>query len=154
MAGVLVIVALLILTEDEIRRRAGWGRPFSPDTLTPASVLVVGAWQIVVGLLMGLTSVGSGSLVILSMLYLFRMSAQEVVGSNIVIALIMVLPAALAHAAVAPVSWSLLTLLLLGSIVGAALGARVTLRLSERALKRIIVALIAVAAAATVAKAW
>ncbi len=154
MAGVLVIVALLILTEDEVRRRAGWGRPFSPDTLTPASVLVVAAWQIIVGLLMGLTSVGSGSLVILSMLYLFRMSAQEVVGSNIVIALIMVLPAALTHAAVAPVDWILLALLLVGSIVGAALGARVTMRLSERALKRIIVALIAVAAAATVAKAW
>jgi len=154
MAGVLVVVALLILTEDEIRRRAGWRAPFTPDTVTPVSVLVVGAGQLVVGLLMGLTSVGSGSLVILSMLYLFRMSAQEVVGSNIVIALIMVLPAALAHAAVAPVSWSLLALLLLGSIVGAALGARVTLRLSERTLKRIIAALLAAAAVATVVKAW
>ncbi|MGH7313936.1 MAG: sulfite exporter TauE/SafE family protein [Candidatus Rokuibacteriota bacterium] len=154
MAGVLLVVALLILTEDAVRRRAGWTPPFAPDTLTPSSIVIVGAWQVVVGFLMGVTSVGSGSLVILSMLYLFRMSAQEVVGSNIVIALVMVLPAALAHAAVVPVDWSLLALLLLGSIVGAAVGARVTLRLSERTLKHVIAALIAAAATATVAKAW
>jgi uncharacterized membrane protein YfcA len=154
MAGLLPIVALLILTEQEIRRRAGWTTPFGTDRLTPASILVVAAWQLLVGLIMGLTSVGSGSLVILSMLYLFRMSASEVVGSSIVIALIMVLPAALAHAAVTPVDWSLLALLLLGSIVGAALGAKVTLLVSDRTLKRMIVALIVVAAIATFVKAW
>jgi uncharacterized protein len=154
MAGLLLIVALLIITEDAVRRRAGWRPPFSPDALTPATIIVVGAWQLLVGLLMGLTSVGSGSLVILSMLYLFRMSAQEVVGSNVVIALIMVLPAAVAHATVVPVDWALLALLLLGSSIGAPLGARVTLRLSEPMLKRVIATLIAAAAAATVGKAW
>ncbi|MGH7307684.1 MAG: sulfite exporter TauE/SafE family protein [Candidatus Rokuibacteriota bacterium] len=154
MAGVLLIVALLVLTEQEVRRRARWTTPFAADTLTAASVVVVGAWQLLVGLLMGLTSVGSGSLVILSMLYLFRMSVQEVVGSSIVIALIMVLPAALVHATVVPVDWSLLALLLLGSVVGVALGARVTLLLSQRALKWMIVVLIVVAAIATFAKAW
>jgi hypothetical protein len=154
MAGLLPIVALLILTEQEIRRRAGWTTPFGTDRLTPASIVVVAAWQLLVGLIMGLTSVGSGSLVILSMLYLFRMSASEVVGSSIVIALIMIVPAALAHAAVVPVDWSLLALLLLGSVVGAALGAKVTLLVSDRALKRMIVALIVVAAVATFVKAW
>jgi uncharacterized membrane protein YfcA len=154
MAGLLPVVALLILSEQEIRRRAGWRIPFAPDTLTPASIVVVAAWQLLVGLIMGLTSVGSGSLVILSMLYLFQMSAAEVVGSSIVIALIMVLPAALAHAAVTPVDWSLLALLLLGSIMGAALGAKVTLLVSDRTLKRMIVALIVVAAIATFVKAW
>ena len=49
--------------------------------------LVHDATQLVVGVLLGVTSVGSGTLVILSMIYLFRMSAREIVGSNIVIAL-------------------------------------------------------------------
>ena len=60
----------------------------------PNAVAIV-IFQLFVGLLLGITSVGSGSLVILSMLYLFRMTTQQIVGSNLVIALMMVIPAGL-----------------------------------------------------------
>jgi len=92
--------------------------------------------------------------VILSMLYLFRMSAKEIVGSNIVIALIMVIPASLTHYAAGGVSWPVLILLMLGSLVGTVLGSKATMVVPERALKFVIAILIVLGAASTIVKAW
>lgn len=153
MGAVLLLVALLILMEAMVRDIAARPKPFSPrDVTLPAAVAIV-AYQFVVGILMGATSVGSGSLVVLSMLYLFRMTAQEIVGSNLVIALIMVVPAGLTHYVSGGVSWATLALLLLGSLIGSALGARATLWLPDRVLKLAIVVLVLVAALSTVLKA-
>lgn len=107
-----------------------------------------------IGVLLGLTSVGSGSLVVTSMLLLLRMPARNVVGSNLVIGLIMVIPAGLTHYFAGGVNWRLLAFLLLGSLVGAQLGSRVTMVMPERGLKLVIVALVMVAAVATIMKAW
>jgi hypothetical protein len=154
MGAVLLVVALLILIETLVGDRAAWQKPFSPTDLPPLSVsAAIVAYQLVVGLLMGTTSIGSGSLVVLAMLYLFRMTAQEVVGSNLVIALIMVVPAGLTHYVAGGVSWATLALLLLGSLIGSALGARATLWLPERAIKLTIVVLVLVAALSTALKA-
>lgn len=153
MGAVLLVVALLILMETLVGDGAAWQKPFSPtDVPLPVSAAIV-AYQLVVGILMGTTSVGSGSLVVLAMLYLFRMTAQEVVGSNLVIALIMVVPAGLTHYVAGGVSWATLALLLLGSLIGSALGARTTLWLPERAIKLTIVVLVLVAALSTALKA-
>jgi len=149
MVAVLVLVAVLLLLETGVRSIAAWQKPLSPEALTWPGVVVVGAVQLVVGMLLGVTSVGSGSLVILSMVYLFRMTAQQIIGSNIVIALIMVIPAGLTHALAAGVRWPLLGLLLAGSLLGAVAGARVTARLPERELKLAIVVLVLAAALAT-----
>jgi uncharacterized membrane protein YfcA len=65
-------------------------------------------------------------LVVLSMLFLFRMSAKEIVGSNIVIALIMVIPAGLTHYLEGGVEW-LLAFLLLGSWLATAPGGAILL---------------------------
>src|SRR5262245_31523830 len=153
MGGVLIFVAALILMEATMRRVSAWEKPFSPHELTWQVVLVVLPLQLVVGTLLGLTSVGSGSLVVLSMLYLFRMSAREIVGSNIVIALIMVIPAGLTHYAMGALDWRLLGLLLVGSAVGAVLGSKATLIAPERELKLAIAALIVAGAIATIVKA-
>jgi uncharacterized membrane protein YfcA len=154
MGAVLAVVALLILAEAAVRNMAAWEKPFSPRAITMPGALAIALFQLVVGTLLGVTSVGSGSLVVLSMLYLFRMTAAEIVGSNIVIALIMVVPAALTHYASAGVSWPVLALLVGGALVGAPLGARATLLLPNRALKLTIALLVMAAALATVVKTW
>lgn len=153
MVAVLVVVAVLLLLETGIRSIAAWEKPLSPHAMGWPAMAMIGAFQLVVGLLLGVTSVGSGSLVILSMVYLFRMSAQAIVGSNIVIALIMVIPAALTHALAGGVQWPLLGLLLAGSLVGAVAGARATVRLAERQLKLAIVGLVLLAALTTLLRA-
>jgi uncharacterized membrane protein YfcA len=153
MAGVLGLVALLLLAEGVTSKAAARPKPFSPHEVSVAGGLAIAGLQSVVGVLMGITSVGSGSLVILSMFYLFRMTVPEVVGSNLFIALIMIVPAGLTHYVAAGVDWFLLALLLAGSLVGTALGARATLLLPERVLKRIVIALILSGALAMAVKA-
>jgi uncharacterized protein len=110
--------------------------------------------QLGVGILMGLTSVGSGSLVILSMLWLFDLPAKLIVGSSLVIALIMILPAAATHFVAAGVSWATLTPMLAGSAGGAVLGSRTVLLMRERDLKLAIIALVMLGGIATIVKAW
>ena len=154
MSGVLLLVSGLMLLETGVRAIAAREKPFSPHRITWAGALAIAAFQFVVGALMGLTSIGSGSLVILSMVYLFRMSAREIVGSNIVIALIMAIPAGLTHYLAGGANWMLLGALLLGSVGGAVLGSKSTMILPDRALKLAIVVLIVAGAVATIAKAW
>jgi len=153
MGLVLLGVAALMLMETAVRALASYERPLSPHEISAPVVAAVGALQAVVGMLLGITSVGSGSLLILSMLYLFRMSAREIVGSNIVISLIMVLPASLTHYWAGGLDWRLLGALLVGSLGGVVLGARTTLLVPDRALKLSIVALVVAAAVATLVRA-
>lgn len=154
MSGVLVIVSLLILLEDRLRALFSPQKLFHPAEIGWKGGLAILGFQLFVGMLMGLTSIGSGSLVILSLVYLFRMSAREIVGSNIVIALLMVIPASLTHFAVGGVRWTHLVLLLVGSLGGAVLGAKTTLVLPDRVLKVAMVMLIMTGAVATALKAW
>jgi hypothetical protein len=145
MAGVLLLVAGLMLIEATVSSVAGWTRRRSPHELRWPATLAIAALQLVVGVLLGVTSVGSGSLVILSMVYFFRMTVAQVVGSNIVISLLMVLPASATHLATGGVPWNVLGLLLGGSLLGALAGARATLAAPERVLKVAITGLIAAA---------
>lgn len=153
MAAVLGVVAAAILLESSMRALAARPRPLSPHSLDAATVGIVAAIQLGVGVLLGVTSVGSGSLVIVSMLFLFEMSGREIVGSNIVIALIMVVPAGLTHYLGGGMDWRLLGWLLAGSLGGAVLGARATLRVPDRLLKATIAALAVLGALATAWKA-
>jgi hypothetical protein len=153
MGGVLLAVSALLALEATIRSLAGREKPFSPHQFGGGVITFVAGLQLVVGALLGITSIGSGSIIILSMIFLFRMSAREIVGSNIVIALIMVVPAGLTHYLGGGVDWGLLGLLLLGSFAGAVLGSRATMIIPERLLKLAIVALIVLGALATMVKA-
>jgi uncharacterized membrane protein YfcA len=154
MSAILLLAAVLIAVETPLARLMAWEKPFSPHALTWPVALAVTALQMVVGVLLGLTSVGSGSLVILSMLYLFRMSAREIVGSNIVIALLMVVPAGVTHYLTAGVPGALLAALLVGSLGGAVVGARMAMWVPEQPLKLTMAGLIALGALATIVKAW
>lgn len=153
MTGVLLVVASALLLETALGTPAARWRRLSPREIGGRAALAITAYQLLVGALLGMTSVGSGSLVILSMLFLFRMSVPEIVGSNIVIALIMVVPASLAHHATGGVPWRLLGLLLGGSLVGAVLGSRATLWVTDRTLKVAIAVLIVLGAVSTMVKA-
>jgi uncharacterized protein len=152
MGGVLLLISALLLLETTMRPLAHHERPFSPRRIGWAGGPAILAFQLVVGVLLGLTSVGAGSLVVLSMFFLFRMSAREIVGSNIVIALIMVIPAGLTHYLAGSVDWRLLAALLVGSLGGAVLGSRSVLAIPDRPLKVTMVVLIAAGAIATMAR--
>ena len=153
MSGVLVVVASLILLEASVQAIARWEKPLNPEYIGWKGVAAIAGFQLLVGTLMGLTSVGSGSLVILSMLYFIRMPTRQIVGTNLIVALIMVIPASLIHLGVSGVDLPRLLLLLVGSLFGTVLGSKATMVIPDHLLKFLIAGLILISAVATVLKA-
>lgn len=81
------------------------------------------------GFIVGMTSVGSGSLMIVMLLLLYpRLTARELVGTDLVQAIPLVGSATLSHALFGHVDVSLTGSLLIGSLPGVYLGARVSSR--------------------------
>jgi len=154
MSGVLVIAASLILLEAGVQAIARWEKPLNPERIGWKGTAAIAGFQLLVGALMGLTSVGSGSLVILSMLYFIRMPTRQIVGTNLTVALIMVIPASLTHLAASGVDLPRLLLLLVGSLFGTVLGSKATLVIPDHLLKFLIAGLLLISAVATVLKAW
>lgn len=77
------------------------------------------------GLVVGLTSVGSGSLIIVSLLLLYpTLKAGQLVGTDLVQAVPLVASAALAHLFFGDFQLSITTSILLGSVPGVYIGAR------------------------------
>jgi uncharacterized membrane protein YfcA len=105
--------------------------------LKPALTLLVGA---VGGLLVGITSVGSGSLIMVALLLLYpTLSAVRLVGTDLVQAVPLVLSAAISHVLVSGVEWTVLIPLILGGSPGTFLGARVANSVSQSVIRRGIV---------------
>ena len=99
--------------------------------------LLVGALG---GLLVGITSVGSGSLIMVSLLLLYpALEAVKLVGTDLVQAVPLVIAAAISHVIVTGVDWAVLLPLVLGGMPGTFLGSRVAHWVSEAVVKRGIV---------------
>jgi uncharacterized protein len=100
------------------------GRP--SVELRPFATIVLGA---VGGLVVGLTSVGSGSLIIIALMALYpRLKASELVGTDLVQAVPLVASAALGHILFGDFRLELTTSLLLGCIPGVWVGAHLSAR--------------------------
>ena len=99
--------------------------------------ILVGA---VGGLLVGITSVGSGSLIMVALLLLYpTMSALRLVGTDLVQAVPLVLAAAIGHVLNEGVTWAVLIPLILGGSPGTFIGARMSSWVSQSVIRRGIV---------------
>jgi uncharacterized protein len=74
------------------------------------------------GFVVGLTSIGSGSLFALAIMYFYDLSGKEVVGTDITHALFLAAAAGITHASFGHVNYSIVLQLLSGSIPGVILG--------------------------------
>jgi len=93
----------------------------------------------VVGFLVSITSVGSGSLIIACLVVLYRGTPlRRIVGSDIVHALMLVGVSALGHLGMGSINFPLLGGLLLGSIPGVWMGSRMTALVPEKALRPVL----------------
>jgi uncharacterized protein len=105
-------------------------------TVRPLPTLMIGALG---GLVVGMTSVGSGSLIIVLLLFLYpRIRASQLVGTDLVQAIPLVGAASLGHLLFGDFRLSLTTSLIIGSIPGVYLGARVSARAPARLLRRVL----------------
>ena len=102
-----------------------------------ATTILVGA---VGGLLVGITSVGSGSLIMVSLLLLYpTLSAVRLVGTDLVQAVPLVLSAAAGHVLTEGITWAVLIPLILGGTPGTFFGARLAGWVSQSVIRRGIV---------------
>jgi uncharacterized membrane protein YfcA len=108
------------------------GRP--EVVVRPMPTLVVGA---VGGLVVGLTSVGSGSLIIIALMLLYpTLRASQLVGTDIVSSVPLVAAAAAGHLIFGDAQLTVTTALLIGSIPGTYLGAQLSSRLPGALVRR------------------
>jgi len=100
----------------------------------PIPTLIIG---IVGGLVVGLTSVGSGSLMIIALMLLYpTLRASELVGTDIVQSVPLVISAAIGHLIFGDAEFGVTTALLVGSIPGAYIGAQLSTRLPGALIRR------------------
>ncbi len=118
-AGALMIVSLAVLARA-LFSRAPRERAQVPLTArNKAGAVAIG---LVLGAVLGLTSVGSGALIGPALILLFRLTPRRVVGTDVFHAAIMLWAAGLAHWVGGNVDFALMGTILLGSIPGVWIG--------------------------------
>lgn len=156
----LVLVAILLVAKPFIMRRverkqleeakqvALSGKPASAEPVSrwhtryrPLVTVLIGA---IVGLLVGLTSVGSGTLIIVALAFLFpRLASKELVGTDISHAVMLHIAATLVYFSAGTIDWRLVGLLLLGSLPGVFLGSRLSKYIPDRIMRPILAVVLA-----------
>jgi uncharacterized membrane protein YfcA len=124
-AALLLAAGGLVVKAWAGRRRPSGG-PAATVTVRPVPTLLLGAAG---GLIVGLTSVGSGSLIIVILLAMYpKLRANDLVGTDLVQAIPLVMAAALGHALFGDLKLDIAGAVLVGSIPGVLIGARISSR--------------------------
>ncbi len=117
--------------------RSGKPQPDPNPRIRPIPTVLVGALG---GLLVGITSVGSGSVIMVALLMLYPgLSAVKLVGTDLVQAVPLVLAAAISNIALHGLDFGLTIPLIIGSVPGTILGARIAPRVPQSVIRRGIV---------------
>jgi uncharacterized membrane protein YfcA len=96
------------------------------------------------GTIVGMTSVGSGSLIIVALMLLYpTLSSRELVGTDLVQAIPLVLAAAIGHLLWGEFEVGLTSSLLIGSVPGVILGAQISSRAPDRFIRPVLVLVLA-----------
>jgi uncharacterized protein len=111
------------------------GPAASLGRLSPRDRIVAVAIGLVGGFIVGLTSVGSGTLFALAMLLLFPLAAKVVVGTDIAHAAALLWVAGIGHLVAGNVDMTAIGWLLIGSIPGVLIGSRVSVGLPDAVLR-------------------
>ncbi|HLU72586.1 MAG TPA: sulfite exporter TauE/SafE family protein [Nonomuraea sp.] len=124
--GVALLLAVAGLAAKTLMGGRGGVAGAGEIRLRPIPTLLVG---MVGGLIVGVSSVGSGSLIIVALMALYpALKANQLVGTDLVQAVPLVVSAALGHLLFGDFKMDLTLSLLIGSIPGVYLGARISSR--------------------------
>ena len=141
----------LRLAVNLLRIRAGHRSDDHDPIVRPLPTLLVGALG---GLLVGITSVGSGSIIMIALLMLYPgLSAVRLVGTDLVQAVPLVLAAAISNIALHGLDFALLIPLVIGSVPGTVLGSMIAPRVPQSILRRGIVVVLTMSGVALLDKA-
>ena len=134
-----------------LRRTNDEGGHADPDPpIRPLVTLGVGALG---GLLVGITSVGAGSVIMIALLMLYPgLSPVRLVGTDLVQAVPLVLAAATSNIAINGLDWHILVPLVIGSTPGTVLGARLAPKVPQSFIRRGIVVVLTMSGVALLDK--
>ena len=141
MLGAALILAAVAIAAKAImlRRRAAAGLVTVGDSTSPVRPLATFIVGLVGGLLVGITSVGSGSLMVVALAMLYPdMNTRELVGTDLLQAVPLVASAALGHLLFGHVSFPLATSVLIGAIPGVYLGARLSAKAPDKVVRPVL----------------
>jgi uncharacterized membrane protein YfcA len=139
--ALLIVIPILLLLQRRIEERIA-NRP--PTTKGFAGMVVIGA---VAGLLVGMTSVGSGSIIMMLLLLFYSFPPKVNVGTDIVHAVIMTGVTGFLHFRFGNVDPRLVVSLLIGSIPGGLVGSHLATRVPMMWLRRILCTLLLITGA-------
>jgi uncharacterized membrane protein YfcA len=140
-AALLLVSAGLVLRPLLAARRAH-DNELEAVVIRPIPTLLIG---IVGGVVVGLTSVGSGSLMIILLLMLYpRLRMKELVGTDLVQAIPLVSSAALGHLLFGDFRFALTVSILIGSVPGVFVGARFSSRAPDYVVRPALLAVLLV----------
>ncbi|MEH7549172.1 hypothetical protein COJ85_20440 [Bacillus sp. AFS076308] len=135
---IFVSVAIIIKTffEKRLRPNRIQAKPLSEKK---GLTILIGC---IFGFIVGLTSLGSGSLFAVAMIYLYKMKTSEMVGTDITHAFFLVTVAGLLHIGFGTVNYMLVGNLLMGSIPGVLVGSTISAKVPTRPLRAVVAVLI------------
>lgn len=133
-AGAVLFAGLAILARPLIAARTGAGEreTVEMERRHKVAAVVVGA---VVGFVLGITSVGSGALIGVALILLFRLTPHRMVGTDVFHAAILLWAASLAHLVSGNIDYGLAANLLIGSLPGIWIGSALSPRMPVVALR-------------------
>jgi uncharacterized protein len=132
-----IVAAALFIVAFSVLGRALFGVPHERHSVPLTAGAKAGAVGIglVLGVVLGMTSVGSGALVGLALIMVFRLTPHRVVGTDVFHAALMLWAAGLAHLFVGNVDLTLMANILIGSLPGVWIGTALLPRVSAAVLR-------------------
>jgi uncharacterized membrane protein YfcA len=123
--------------ENESGKSVRWKRSYRP-----AIAVLIGA---IVGFLVGLTSVGSGTLIIVSLAFLFpKLGPKELVGTDIFQAFMLLAAGVIGYLVAGTINWAIVFLLLLGSLPGVFIGSKMSKYVPDRFMRPVLATVLAI----------
>jgi hypothetical protein len=133
-AGALIIVASVVLVRTLLLKHLAAQERDSYHFTRRAGAAAI-ALGFVLGVMLGMTSVGSGALIGVAMIVIFKLKPQRVAGSSVFLAAMLLWVAGLAQVVSGNVDYGLVGNILIGSMPGVWIGAHFVDRVPDQALR-------------------
>jgi uncharacterized membrane protein YfcA len=133
----LVVVTLLVVFRGgtSITKPTKWSSPRHRD-------MAASIWGAIVGSIVGLTSIGSGTLVLPFLLWAYDIPAARLVATDMFHAAILLSLTGALFAGFGSIQWNLVVLLTAGALPGVTIGSRLAHRLPDKVLRVVLVAVL------------
>lgn len=133
-AGALMIVATVVLVRTLLLSHLA-AQERETYTFSRRAALAAIVLGFVLGMMLGMTSVGSGALIGVAMIVIFKLTPQRVAGSSVFLAAMLLWVAGLAQVVSGNVDYGLVGNILIGSMPGVWIGAHFVDRVPAQALR-------------------